>query len=164
MENGTHVTWMTADRIKEAFEGYMPKKLLDEFTRPGAEHQIQTMDARRLGASRTVYRYSDVQRLDVEAPTINPDRLFVDETDTKWISPEGCVKLVAKIVPHIDQEDIRDIVAEYEQQTQPLQYQYAKVRIDFGSVRERHGYTELYKLDEIVERVVPFVRQLYGKD
>lgn len=148
--------WKTLDDLHDHYRGYLPKEIiLDEIQ---LDQPRIRFEQRRIGNRVvTVFNLHDIDQLHSDKPLLNPWKLYVDpESGTKWISPEGCTKLLMKKYPSLRASDILDAIRKLESKTgQPFTRSVGLVRVLSDETRVRNGFTNLYQLDEIIERLVP---------
>ena len=147
--------WMTLEDLQSHFRGYLPKEvILDEVTKEDSKVRIGR--SRKGNRPLTVFNLHDIEQLHQECAVINPWKLYVDPTDSiRWISPEGCTMLIAKKFPHMRSDHILDAIRELEVASEKkFDRSVARVNVLNGPIT-RNGFTNLYKLDEIIERLVP---------
>ncbi len=151
--------WMTLDDLQSYFWGYLPKEvILDEVTK--ADTKIRIERSRKGNRPLTVFNVHDIEQLHRDKALINPWKLYINpEDDVKWISPEGCTKLFAKKFPHMRADGVLEAIRELEVVSErKFDRSVARVNVLNGPIT-RNGFTNLYRFDEIIERLVPSLEQ-----
>lgn len=153
---GSRNDWQTYDAIATGFNGYLPRAILQEAA-SGESPAVKTTKGQNGHRLVVLYNVEDVKKLHQDKPVINPWKLFIDESGDRWITPEGCVRLVSKKLPNISSEDIEYMINEIETAS-GLEFQknVARVQVSYREQSvERFGLTQLFRLDEITDRLVP---------
>ncbi len=153
--------WQTFEAIRRGFNGFLPKEIILDAIE-GDNPTVRVTNGKSGGNIVPLFNISDVLALHKDAPEINPWRLYKDTTGTDWISPEGCTVLLSKRFPNIASEEISDVLRMIEEeQGQKFEKQVARFRINFnGNPVTRLGYTHLFRLSEVMERLVPYLKDL----
>lgn len=151
--------WMTLDDLQTYFWGYLPKEvILDEVTKDDSKIRIER--SRKGNRPLTVFNVHDIEQLHRDKALINPWKLYINpEDDVKWISPEGCTKLFAKKFPHMRADGVLEAIRELEVVSErKFDRSVARVNVLNGPIT-RNGFTNLYRFDEVIERLVPSLEQ-----
>lgn len=144
--------------VQRTYRGYMP----DEFLQAAAgsdNPSVQTVYGRfandRVG---TLYNSRDLDKLIANQPEVNPTKLYTDADGEKWISAEGCKKLLARVAPHASTEDIVTAIAKIEETTDfRFTRQFGKVRLSFLGDHLKFGIVTLFRLEDATKQLAPFL-------
>ncbi len=150
--------WQTFEMLQKAFNGYLPKELLLDAVN-AATPLVRAARGRRGPILTPLFNPHDVHRLHNDKPEVNPWKLHVDDHGQKWITPEGCVKLLSKRFPGMQPQQISDAIRTLEADSdQAFEKSVGRVRLAFrDDAVTRMGLTHLYKLEEVTERLVPYL-------
>lgn len=155
-------TWQTFEAVQKAYKGFLPKEVIMEatMTDPPAVHAAI---GRRGDRVVPIFNMHDIQKLvdDQSRPIINIMKLYIDADGERWITPEGCTQFLSKRFPHLRPETIVDNVRKYEEYSgHKIDKSIARVQISFSEDNSRYGLTHMYKLEEIKDRLVPYLLEV----
>ena len=158
IDHKTQSEWRTLRALKDTYQDYISNDFISALTQ-GESPQIRTTIGRRKNDTLAkLYNLRDINLRIADLPEVNPIKLHVDDNDERWISPEGCRILLAKLVPHVSPEEIESTIREIESAGDfQFSRSYGKVRLSYAAVSGSglFGMTNLYHLEEIRQKVVP---------
>ncbi len=151
--------WLTIKSLQRLYKDYLTEDFVVAASQ-GEKPTVRTVYGRG-GNNRLslLFNVRDIDSLISKIPEINLTKLYVDENDEKWITPEGCTKLLSKVVPHVGTNEILDAIKEIEDTGYyKFTKNFGKIKLSFASDASLYGVTHLYRLSEIVEHLVPRLR------
>lgn len=151
--------WLTFESLQKGFDGFLPKEIVLDAVE--GNHSVVRTRQGRLGQKLIpLFNVSDIRNLHQDKPEINPWKLYIDDKDQKWITPEGCVKMFSKINPRLTSEEISDVIRTLEAESgASFTRTVGRVRLSYlDSSAKRFGFSNLYALDEIISRVAPVIK------
>lgn len=156
---GDRHAWQTLEAIQHSANGFMSKELLDEATSANPP-LVRLARGRRGKTVVQLYNTDDIRKLHQDKAEINPWKLHVDENGERWITPEGCITLLSKRFPNLKGETITSAISEIETQTNmPFTKNVGRVRLFDTERNERTGLVYMYKMNEIIDRLVPHLTE-----
>lgn len=157
-KEGQSYEWQTFEALQKGYRGYLPKELLLEAVN-APEPAVRAAKGRRGAALVPLFNVRDVEALYQDKPEVNPWKLYVDQNGQKWITPEGCTRLLSKRFPYLQASQVSDLVRTLETDSKvEFEKSVGRVRLNFrGNTIARLGLTHMYKLEEITDRLVPYM-------
>jgi superfamily II DNA or RNA helicase len=150
--------WRTLRSLKAGFKDYLSNDFIEAMT-AGDSAPVRTSVGRRKNDTLTkLYNLKDINQQIAVLPEVNPIKLFVDDSDDRWISPGGFQILLAKIAPRVSAEEVEISIHEMETAGEfQFARKFGKVRLSYTTAdgEGRYGITNLYRLDEIRRHVIP---------
>lgn len=151
--------WETYEALLESLRGFLPKEVLLQ----AAESEpplVRTASGRKGSRLLPMFNIADVHSLHPEAPLVNPWKLFIDDDERRWISPEGIVQMFSKLRPELTAGQVTDSIRNIETESgQNFGHLVGRVQLSFSGDSARNGFTLLYPLEEVSERLVPVLKQ-----
>lgn len=161
--SGVPTRWQTFEAMKRSYQGFLPKEIIIDAVE-AEPPLIRATKGHRGYRTLLLLSAEDVQNLHNEKPEVNPWKLHVDADGQRWIAPEGCVIMLSKRFPQLHAEQISDAIRELEETSgQHFEREVGRVQLGFNNQsRKRYGLTSLYKIEEITERLVPYLVEAQG--
>ena len=153
--------WQDYKALLRSFRGYLPKEILMDAI-DSENPQIRAIKGRRGIGVVPLFNIRDVEALHRDAPEINPSKLYVDPSDGQnWITAEGCTTLLSKRFPSLSADEVSDTLRTIETQTETkFAKKVARVPIFYTAQMEvKTGFDLMYKMDEIIDRLVPYLME-----
>jgi hypothetical protein len=152
--------WATFEALQRQFEGFLPKEVVLDALESD-EPQVRTLQGRTGERIVPLFNILDVRGLHNDKPEINPWRLYIDDQNVRWITPEGCVTMLAKVSPGLSPQIVSDTIRRLEEADEKaFTRSVGKVRLSYlENSDKRVGFINMYRVDEIMERLVPVLRK-----
>ncbi len=151
--------WQSYESIRQSYRGFLPKEILLD-AMASSENHVRAIKGRRGASLIPLFNVQDVLNIHKEAPVVNPWKLYIDDDGFQWITPEGITTLLSKKYPNLMPDQVSDSIRYFETATESaLTKKVGRVKYHFidGS-QAKLGFTLMYKLEEIMESFVPYVK------
>lgn len=143
--------WQTWEAVEKVFNGILPADALED-------SGVRKIAGRKGNYIVELFNIEDVKTYMEAKPLVNPWKLYV-ENDKRWISVEGCTKMLSKILTNSSEDQISSLIKEYEVNHEVrLDSILARKQISFVNPQHpRYGIIRLYDMEQIIDKLVPYI-------